>query len=325
MATTLAAPCSGPEVPPIRKAEHEVTVRARRLGWVVVFGGGICAATILNATALRLNVEGVELLLGTVAMLGAAHLWYHYKGLERKLATATGSVALMIMAAIMAGIISNAGLRLRRPLIDKMLLLADFDVGVNTPALVAKLSHYPLLIDVLNIAYLSSIPLCLVAVIYLAMTNSVSRAWEAASGFAVNIVIFSVVAALFPAVGLFPHTGVHLSLGDRLPEGAGIYHIGVFKAMYEGYGGTLRLSELNGVVTFPSFHAVTGAIIAWSMRGPQWPAIIASGYGFLVVMSALPIGGHYVVDLIAGLAFWAVLIGWMRSSGMHKMCLPSGK
>src|SRR5439155_17310083 len=69
--------------------------------------------------------------------------------------------------------------------------------------------------------------------------------------------------------------------------------------------GTLRrldLLGLAGIVTFPSFHAASAVLYAWAFWPVVWArpiAILANG----MMMAATPIdGGHYFIDLIAGIA-----------------------
>jgi membrane-associated phospholipid phosphatase len=64
----------------------------------------------------------------------------------------------------------------------------------------------------------------------------------------------------------------------------------------------LDLGAMTGIVTFPSFHAASAAIYLWAL----WPvrllrpvAIIANG---LMIAATPALGGHYFVDVAAGVA-----------------------
>jgi membrane-associated phospholipid phosphatase len=62
--------------------------------------------------------------------------------------------------------------------------------------------------------------------------------------------------------------------------------------------------ELYGLVTFPSFHTAMALMTAAAWRDDRylrWPMFI---WNALVILSTLPIGGHYVVDVIAGALTW---------------------
>jgi membrane-associated phospholipid phosphatase len=64
----------------------------------------------------------------------------------------------------------------------------------------------------------------------------------------------------------------------------------------------LDLFGLAGIVTFPSFHATSAALYAWALWPVRWfrpIAILANA----AMLASTPIdGGHYFVDLVAGIA-----------------------
>jgi membrane-associated phospholipid phosphatase len=63
----------------------------------------------------------------------------------------------------------------------------------------------------------------------------------------------------------------------------------------------LELFGLAGLVTFPSFHAASAALYAWAFWSVRWfrpVAVVANA----MMLAATPIdGGHYFIDLIAGI------------------------
>jgi membrane-associated phospholipid phosphatase len=70
-------------------------------------------------------------------------------------------------------------------------------------------------------------------------------------------------------------------------------------------GGSFRvldLTQLGGVVTFPSFHAAAAVIYVWAL----WPIRFVRWVGLLsnsAMLVATPIGGgHFLADVIAGAA-----------------------
>lgn len=62
---------------------------------------------------------------------------------------------------------------------------------------------------------------------------------------------------------------------------------------------------VTGLVTFPSLHAADAAVLAWfyaKLGRLAWPFVLLN---VLMVGSAVVVGGHYVVDVIAGLVIAA--------------------
>jgi membrane-associated phospholipid phosphatase len=63
---------------------------------------------------------------------------------------------------------------------------------------------------------------------------------------------------------------------------------------------TVELSALDGIVTFPSFHVAAAVLLAWAGANLpllRYPMIVLN---ILMLLSAIPIGGHYLIDVIAG-------------------------
>jgi membrane-associated phospholipid phosphatase len=76
-------------------------------------------------------------------------------------------------------------------------------------------------------------------------------------------------------------------------------------------------TQLAGVATFPSFHTALALMTAAAWR--DVPTIRAAMFAWqaLVIVSTIPIGGHYVVDLIAGAACWGVAhILWRKAQAI---------
>ena len=69
----------------------------------------------------------------------------------------------------------------------------------------------------------------------------------------------------------------------------------------DGAGRVLDLSVLMGIVSFPSFHATLAALFIWCARdlpGLRWPLQV---WAALTIVAPPVFGGHYAVEVIAGL------------------------
>lgn len=64
----------------------------------------------------------------------------------------------------------------------------------------------------------------------------------------------------------------------------------------------------EGLVTFPSFHTALAVIFAYSMRGIRYIALPVYALNAMLILATLPQGGHYLVDVVAGLAVAAMSI-----------------
>lgn len=64
------------------------------------------------------------------------------------------------------------------------------------------------------------------------------------------------------------------------------------------------LDQVYGFLNFPSFHTVFALLIAHAMRGTRWFLPLAI-WNALVIIATVPIGWHYLLDIVGGVAFVA--------------------
>jgi membrane-associated phospholipid phosphatase len=90
-----------------------------------------------------------------------------------------------------------------------------------------------------------------------------------------------------------------------VPKGAGIYHLDAFHHLHAGTDPGFGLADMSGLVTFPSFHTVLGLLLAQAVAETRlaWLGVAASA---AVIVSTIPIGGHYVIDILAGTLIWLI-------------------
>lgn len=224
------------------------------------------------------------------------------------MSVALGAIAILLASGAAAGAISQLGLRLNNPFIDAALAWADRAIGFNSPTVIASLIEVSMAPRVLGIAYLSSFPLLFASTISLALIGKEEEAWELTFLFASAIVLSASCATLFPAEGAFRYLNISSALTDRLPIGSGTYHLAALDHFRNTDSITLDLLALQGVVTFPSFHTALALMTAFAWRGLRWVFYPMVGWSALVIVSTIPIGGHYGVDVISGALMWAALV-----------------
>jgi len=70
----------------------------------------------------------------------------------------------------------------------------------------------------------------------------------------------------------------------------------------------LELLALVGLVTFPSFHAASAFLFAWALYPVRLVGPVAVALNALMIASTPVIGGHYLIDVIAGMVVAALSI-----------------
>ncbi len=100
------------------------------------------------------------------------------------------------------------------------------------------------------------------------------------------ILCFALFAA-FPAIGYVGMIG---------PE-----HIDDLVQSRNGLWTTLDFTKVNGIVTFPSFHAIFAVIFTYVVRQVRWALAIIAPLNAVMLLSTPIVGGHYLVDVVAGI------------------------
>ena len=195
----------------------------------------------------------------------------------------------------------------RAPLADAWLASADALLGVNVPALVLWTAARPWLVSVLEAVYGTLLPQFLLPPLVHGLWYRDRRAlWEYAWHFQVCLIAALVGLAIFPAACAFSYYGFE-SLLDQTRFTT------QFEAVRSGALVVLPLNNMEGMITFPSFHVAGALLVTWSFRRyPVWGV----GLGIinvLMIVSTVLTGAHYVVDVIAAFGVFGCSVWlWRR-------------
>lgn len=292
-----------------------VPALARLLGATL---GAAAAGGALVVAAADVAIEPFGFLrfgLLASAMLALA-AWCRWRYPDPRLAHAAALVGVGTISLLICGIVSNLGLRLGAPLIDSALAAADAALGFDVDRSVRAMAQWPPLIDLLAAVYQASGAGVVVLIALALARQRAGRAWELAATCVISMQLVAFVSIACPAIG----AGVYLRMGDLqgagLPIGAGVYHLSAFDHFRSVGELTVRIADLGGLVTFPSFHTVLALLATqalWDTR-LRW---IGVAWSVLVIVSTVPIGGHYVADLAAGLLIWMATAALARRAVLN--------
>ena len=93
---------------------------------------------------------------------------------------------------------------------------------------------------------------------------------------------------------------------------AGRWHLDAYNALIDGTFSKFDWKAAEGIVSFPSFHTILAIITAYAMRDVRqlaWPFYV---FSLVVILSTLPEGGHFLIDIFAGGAIALVAIVAIR-------------
>jgi PAP2 superfamily len=186
----------------------------------------------------------------------------------------------------------------------------DLALGFDWLGYVRLIDASPLVTMIFRAAYASLIPQIIVLVLFLGFTARLKQ---------LNLLIFAAIfcgtvtvllSPLFPALSNYVALGLRAEDFDNVNPLAGYVHLAHFNALRSGEPFLLSLPEMQGIITFPSYHAGLSTVTLWAFwvsgaAWVRWPGSIVA----LLTIAATPVdGGHYLVDIIAGMSIAAASI-----------------
>jgi PAP2 superfamily len=266
----------------------------------------ILAVLMLVVTGVGMDLFSFELVMPVYVFFAGTYIVYRWWRPEPMISNICGALIFILLAAFTAGAVSLAGLRLGAPLIDGKLAAFDHAFLLDTRAIVAAVAHKPLFAKLLGFAYNASFPLLIVTAVFLGVTRRAKSIWQLAFVFSLTAIGCATLSSFFPAIGAFKHFGYSKEFLEGLPSGVGTYHLSTFEYYRHAAAPIISMQTSNGVVTFPSFHCCLALMTAFAYAGHRWLFPVALLWNAVVIVSTIPIGGHYIVDLIAGASLWGV-------------------
>lgn len=278
--------------------------------WLIV-ASILVAAAMEIVVRVRVDFAGSYVFEAVIAaMLALSRMWWRRHGFER-IADIAGTVGLAGLGGMAGGAIAMLELRLHFPLADPMLRSLDHRLGFDGLAAVELLlrqGHW--IFEILAPAYNLTVPLFFAGLIALSLMRERVEAWRSAFCFVGTLLTTCLIATVVPAKGLAMWAPQELL--DRLPTMAMRSFWARFDDFYFGADPVLRIQAIDGVISYPSFHAVVGFLVLAMWRKNAWTLAAAGTWLFVMLLATLPGGGHYLVDLIAG---FVVFAAWFALSG----------
>jgi len=118
----------------------------------------------------------------------------------------------------------------------------------------------------------------------------------------VSALFTNIIAISLPAYGPFEVFGLS-SNGEFLPD----MHL-----LRSGGRLSFALSNMTGVICFPSFHTVMALCYAYGLRKTGIVGHIITGMNVAMLFTIPFIGGHYLIDMIAGAAVMALSLALVK-------------
>lgn len=220
--------------------------------------------------------------------------------------------ALMLLAGGQTTIATSAVASMGAHYADTWLVTMDSMIApwFDWPAMVRTVAANSELYAILNFAYISAgwQPLLLMFIVL--MCGRTAQMLTFVTAGALSLAVCLAVFAWMPAQGAFAQYGITFSDVSEIQVSLGFDFLPILEGLRNGEINRITKDNLSGLVSFPSMHASVAATLAlaWARLG-RWSAPMVA-LNALMAFSAMPVGNHYLVDIIAGVVLGAASF-WM--------------
>jgi hypothetical protein len=198
------------------------------------------------------------------------------------------------------------------PMQDANLAALDRALGLDWSAYFSFVYGCPALLSGLVFAY-NTIGLFAFGVpVVLGAARRYRRLQEFILAFALALLATTVISTLVPAIGVYDQIGLKLSDYPNFTPGAYLGQLHDLPLVRDGSLRELDMLKLTGIITFPSFHSAAAVLYLWALWSVWWmrPIVLVANGAMLL---ATPLGGgHYFVDVFAGMVIAVLAIAAAR-------------
>ena len=214
----------------------------------------------------------------------------------------------VILGGWLAGITAVAALRMGAPYADIYLDRWDIVLGIHTEKIFFVFSQWDMVNRILAFVYQKTVPAIFFSVAVISLTGDSRSLYQMVFVFSCSAMICSISNLFFPALGTVIYHHLSHNIMKHFPDGSGTYFLNSINIYHSRLRNTVSISDLNGVVEFPSFHAVMALIEFWFLRKITVLNFFSSLFSGMVIFSCIVIGGHYVVDIVGGLVVFLIVL-----------------
>lgn len=254
---------------------------------------------MLSASGLRIAADQFGVLAVILAFIVWTALCLRGRGFNR-VATALEAFAVFYAIATVCCLVSFILATTNLPFVDAELAAADRIIlpGFDWPAVMLEFSSSGWLLAAAKWSYQSIAWQPQLLTIALCAGAQFRQVWQFVLSWNIALCIAIAIFAFCPALGPYTHFGIpSIEIPGNLD--AMTWNEAII-GLRTGTLHFIQLNTLDGLVTFPSFHAAAAVLLGYAFRDVRLLRLPFVALNAVMFASAVPIGGHYVIDLIGG-------------------------
>lgn len=300
--------------------------RTTPIAWTLILGLLTIDLLWLAFTQVSIEPASLALPLGAGAALLAGSRFYSKRRGEPRVADALECISQIVTfsaaGAVLSYLVITPGLPMQDALFDRL----DKALGLDWLGYLAWLNRNAWLAPMLTAAYQSFLFQVIIVVLTLSFSGNGIAARTMILAMMLSAVVIIAISGLLPARSTFAFFNLSPADYPNLHPAAAFIHLPDLMALHADTPLHVDLRQAHGIITFPSYHAALGLLLligGWQNLWLRWPSLVIN----LAMIAATPIdGGHYFVDVLAGLAIAAASYAGARHLIGHRATgiAPSG-
>ncbi|QHE92652.1 hypothetical protein PI93_014920 [Pandoraea fibrosis] len=273
---------------------------------------------VIATHAQGLTLSGLDRVLWltpTVAMAGFAHLLARQpasslRWLWEKASAALFCLSLLTVFSLAAVVLQNTAITAHFDLVDDRLVQIDASLGFHWHHTYQWLKAHAQAFNLLGSCYqLYGWQVALIPVL-LVCTRRIDDLADYFLLFSVIVMLTILISAIVPA------SNPHIHFGYVGPHDTSEWS--QFAALRDGALRVIDLNDNQGLISLPSLHAAHAVMFVYVVRHLRGWNVGLAVVNVTMTIAALPFGGHYLIDILAGIALAIAVIWASRRMGLRR-------
>jgi membrane-associated phospholipid phosphatase len=241
------------------------------------------------------------------------------------LAAGIDGACLICVLGLSLACLSYVCARMSLPLLDREIITADLYFGFSWRSAAEWFDHAPIVLHVLNAAYATFTGQLIVTAVVLLVAGRRHDIDRYFVTFICASLLAETASLLFPTLG--PASSMASAISFDHLSAIGRTTADIVLALRNGSMKVIDARALDGIISFPSLHAAVAILIPYHLRWSKPLFWLAASLNALMLVSAIPCGNHYFMDVLGGVviaglaivssaALYPCLVGAKRAAGL---------
>jgi membrane-associated phospholipid phosphatase len=207
----------------------------------------------------------------------------------------------MLLILLFGILLTYAAMATNFPYRDAELYAIDRALRLDRRAYLDFVNSRPLLAELAGYSYQSLLPQFALVPMVLMVAGQLPRLRRWMIAFGLALIATSAISVFTPAVAAF----VYLDLSPQVYANIAstVYtHLPTLEALRAGTLQSIKLDNLEGLITFPSFHTTGALMFIWAFRSVPFVRGPAAALNVSLILATPIDGAHYFIDLVGGAA-----------------------